>query len=231
MRDLLTAFGQAVRLLASGDAALYAIMARTLLVSGTATLLALVAGVPLGYLLARRRFAGHTLLLGLVNTGMGLPPVVVGLLVWLVLARSGPLGSLDLIYTRRAMVVAQLIIALPLIVGFTVTSIRALPERLPDLLRTLGARRWRMLRLLAGEARLGLLAAVMAGFGAIVSEVGAAMTVGGNLERSTRVLTTAIVTETSRGDVPQALALGLILLALAFAVNLVLTWAQTRGSR
>ncbi len=231
MRDLLAAFAQAFRLLASGDPALYAIMGRTLLVSGAATLLALIAGVPLGYLLARRRFAGHTLLLGLVNTGMGLPPVVVGVLVWLVLARSGPLGSLGLIYTRQAMVIAQLIIALPLIVGFTVTSIRALPDRLPDLLRTLGARRWRMLWLLAGEARLGLLAAVMAGFGAIISEVGAAMTVGGNLEQSTRVLTTAIVTETSRGDVPLALALGLILLALAFAVNLVLTWAQTRGSR
>jgi tungstate transport system permease protein len=231
MRDLLAALAQAFRLLASGDPGLYAIMARTLLVSGAATLLALLAGVPLGYLLARRRFAGHTLLLGLVNTGMGLPPVVVGLFVWLVLARSGPLGSLDLIYTRQAMVLAQFIIALPLIVGFTVTSIRALPERLPDLLRTLGAGRWRMLWLLAGEARLGLLAAVMAGFGAIISEVGASMAVGGNLEHSTRVLTTAIVTETSRGDVPLALALGLILLALAFAVNLVLTWAQTRGSR
>jgi tungstate transport system permease protein len=231
MRDLLAAFAQAFRLLVSGDPALYAIMARTLLVSGSATVLALLAGVPLGYLLARRRFAGHTLLLGLVNTGMGLPPVVVGVFVWLVLARSGPLGSLDLIYTRQAMVIAQLIIALPLIVGFTVTSIRGLPERLPDLLRTLGAGRWRMLWLLAGEARLGLLAAVMAGFGAIVSEVGASMTVGGNLEHSTRVLTTAIVTETSRGDVPLALALGLILLALAFAVNLALTWAQTRGSR
>jgi len=231
MRDLVAAFAQAFRLLASGNPGLYAIMARTLLVSGTATLLALVAGVPLGYLLARRRFAGHTLLLGLVNTGMGLPPVVVGLFVWLVLARSGPLGSLDLIYTRQAMVIAQLIIALPLIVGFTTTSIRALPERLPDLLRTLGAGRWRTLWLLAGEARLGLLAAVMAGFGAIISEVGASMTVGGNLEHSTRVLTTAIVTETSRGEVPLALALGLILLALAFAVNLVLTWAQARGSR
>jgi tungstate transport system permease protein len=231
MRDLVAALGQALRLLASGDPALYVVMGRTLLVTGTATLLALLAGVPLGYLLARRRFPGRTLLLGLVNTGMGFPPVVVGLFVWLLLARSGPLGALDLIYTRQAMVLAQFIIALPLIVGFTVTSIRSLPERLPDLLRTLGAGRWRTLWLLAGEARLGLLAAVMAGFGAIVSEVGAAMTVGGNLEQSTRVLTTALVTETSRGDVPLALALGLILLLLAFAVNLVLTLAQVRGSR
>lgn len=231
MRDLVVALGQAFRLLASGDPALYVIMARTLLVSGAATALALAAGVPLGYLLARHRFPGRTLLLGFVNTGMGLPPVVVGLFVWLLLARSGPLGGLDLIYTRRAMVLAQFIMALPLIVGFTVTSIRALPERLPDLLRTLGAGRWRTLWLLAGEARLGLLAAVMAGFGAVISEVGAAMTVGGNLEQSTRVLTTAVVTETSRGDVPLALALGLILLVLAFAVNALLTFAQMRGTR
>ncbi len=231
MRDILSALEQALRLLASGDPALYTIMGRTLLVSGVATLLALVAGVPLGYVLARHRFRGHTLVLGLVNTGMGLPPVVVGLLVWLLLTRSGPLGWLDLIYTRRAMVIAQFIIALPLVVGFTAASVRALPERLPDLLRTLGAGRWRMLWLLAGEARLGLLAAVMAGFGAIVSEVGASMTVGGNLENSTRVLTTAVVTETGRGDVPLALALGLILLAVTFLVNFVLTVAQMRGSR
>ena len=231
MRDLLSALEQALRLLASGDPALYTIMGRTLLVSGVATLLALVAGVPLGYVLARHRFRGHTVVLGLVNTGMGLPPVVVGLFVWLLLARSGPLGGLDLIYTRRAMIIAQFIIALPLVVGFTAASVRALPERLPDLLRTLGAGRWRMLWLLAGEARLGLLAAIMAGFGAIVSEVGASMTVGGNLEQSTRVLTTAVVTETSRGNVPLALALGLILLAVAFLVNLVLTVAQMRGSR
>jgi tungstate transport system permease protein len=231
MRDILSALEQALRLLASGDPALYTIMGRTLLVSGVATLLALVAGVPLGYVLARHRFRGHTLVLGLVNTGMGLPPVVVGLLVWLLLTRSGPLGWLDLIYTRRAMVIAQFIIALPLVVGFTAASVRALPERLPDLLRTLGAGRWRMLWLLAGEARLGLLAAVMAGFGAIVSEVGASMTVGGNLENSTRVLTTAVVTETGRGNVPLALALGLILLVVTFVVNLVLTAAQMRGSR
>jgi tungstate transport system permease protein len=231
VRDLLAALLQAFRLLVSGDPAVYAIIGRTLLVSGTATLLALLAGVPLGYLLARRRFPGRTLLLGLANTGMGLPPVVVGLFVWLLLTRSGPLGSLDLIYTRVAMVIAQFIIAVPLVIGFTAASIQALPEQLPDLLATLGAGRWRTLWLLGREARLGLLAALMAGFGAIISEVGASMTVGGNLEGSTRVLTTAVVTETSRGDVPLALALGLILLALAFLVNFLLTISQTRVGR
>jgi tungstate transport system permease protein len=148
--------------------------------------------------------------------------------VWLLLVRSGPFGYLDLIYTRPAMVAAQFLIATPIVVGFTVASLQALPPGLPDLLAVLGAGRVRTIWLLAREAKLGLLVAVMAGFGAIISEVGASMTVGGNLERSTRVLTTAIVTETSRGEVERALALGVLLLALSFAVNLTLTIVQQR---
>lgn len=228
MGELAAGAAEAWRLLAGADAELYAILARSLLVSGLATLLAMAVGVPLGYLLARSRFRARTLILGVVNTGMGMPPVVVGLVVWLLLTRSGPLGGLDLVYTKTAMVVAQFVIATPLVVGFTAASIQALPAQLPDLLRSLGAGRFRTLWLLAREARLGLLAAVMAGFGAIVSEVGASMTVGGNLRGSTRVLTTAIVTETGRGNLPLALALGLLLLALAFVINLVLTLVQQR---
>ncbi len=201
---------------------------RTLLISGAATALAVLLGVPAGYALARRRFPGRTLILGFVNTGMGMPPVVVGLVVWLLLVRSGPLGGFDLIYTARAMVLAQFLIATPIVIGFTAASIQALPQRLPDLLVVLGAGRVRTLWLLAREAKLGLLVAIMAAFGAIVSEVGASMIVGGNLERSTRVLTTAIVTETSRGQVERALTLGLVLLALSFAVNLALTVVQQR---
>lgn len=208
------------------DEELRAIVLRTIAVSGTATLLAMLLGVPAGYVLARRRFPGRTLLLSAVNTGMGMPPVVVGLIVWLLLVRSGPLGHLDLIYTTRAMVAAQLLIATPLVVGFAAASIQALPPRLPDLLITLGAGRLRMLWIISREARLGLLAAVMAGFGGVVSEVGASMMVGGNLRGSTRVLTTAIVTETSRGHTEQALALGAVLLALAFVANVVLTVVQ-----
>jgi tungstate transport system permease protein len=206
-----------------------AIVVRTLLVSGLATMLAVLVGVPAGYVLARRSFHGRTLLLGLVNTGMGMPPVVVGLVVWVLLVRSGPFGDLELIYTRAAMVIAQFLIATPIVIGFTTASIQSLSPRLPDLLTVLGAGRIRMLWLLAGEARLGLLVAVMAAFGAIVSEVGASMIVGGNLERSTRVLTTAIVTETSRGEIERALALGLVLLALSFVVNLTLTMVQQRA--
>lgn len=228
MGDLARGAAEALRLLLHGDAELYGIFARTLAVSGVATLLALLVGVPLGYALARSRFPGRTLLLGVVNTGMGMPPVVVGLVVWLLLTRSGPLGFLELVYTTRAMVLAQFVIATPLVVGFSAASVQALPPLLPDLLVTLGAGRLKRLWLISREARLGLLAAVMAGFGAIVSEVGASMTVGGNLRGSTRVLTTAIVTETSRGNLPVALALGIILLSLAFVVNLLLTVVQQR---
>jgi tungstate transport system permease protein len=219
---------EALTLLLGGDAELYGIILRTLLISGLATLAAMLVGIPIGYALARGRFPGRTLLLGMVNTGMGMPPVVVGLVVWLLLTRSGPFGGLELIYTRQAMILAQFVIATPLVVGFTAASIQALPPQLPDLLTSLGAGRVRTLWILSREARLGLLAAVMAGFGAIVSEVGASMTVGGNLRGSTRVLTTAIVTETGRGNLPIALALGCLLLALAFAVNLLLTLVQQR---
>jgi len=226
--DLARGMAEAARLLLSGDRELYGIILRSLMISGLATLLAMGVGVPLGYGLARGRFPGRTLVLGAVNTGMGMPPVVVGLVVWLLLTRSGPLGSLDLVYTKQAMVAAQLLIATPLVVGFTAASIQALPVQLPDLLRSLGAGRAQTLWTISREARLGLLAAVMAGFGAIISEVGASMTVGGNLRGSTRVLTTAIVTETSRGNLPLALALGLMLLVLSFAVNLLLTVLQQR---
>lgn len=231
MSDLAQGFAEALRLLGGGDPELRAIVLRSLAISAAATLLAMVIGVPLGYALARGRFRGRTALLAVVNTGMGMPPVVIGLLVWLLLTRSGPLGGLDLIYTRRAMVLAQFLIATPLVIGFSAASVQALPPQLPDLLTSLGAGRLETLWILSREARLGLLAAVMAAFGAIISEVGAAMTVGGNLRGSTRVLTTAIVTETSRGNLPLALALGLVLLLLAFVVNLMLTVLQQRRAR
>jgi len=201
---------------------------RTLAVSGLATVAALVVGVPLGYLLGRNRFRGQTFLFAAVNTGMGVPPVVIGLVVWLLLVRSGPFGALELIYTKTAMVLAQVLISAPIVVGFTAASIEALPPRLPDLLHVLGAGRLRRMWLIAREARLGLLAAVMAAFGGVVSEVGASMTVGGNLQGETRVLTTAIVTETSRGNIDRALGLGVILLTLTFTLNLGLTLIQQR---
>jgi tungstate transport system permease protein len=228
MSAFLDGVGQSWGFLAGRGSSVAVIAARTVLISGAATILSVLIGVPFGYAIAQTRFRGRTLVLGFINTAMGMPPVVVGLVVWLLLVRSGPLGSLDLIYTRGAMVIAQFLIATPIVVGFTVASLQALPPRLPDLLAVLGTGRLRTIWLLAREAKLGLLVAVMAGFGGIISEVGASMTVGGNLERSTRVLTTAIVTETSRGEVERALALGVLLLALSFAVNLALTVIQQR---
>ena len=204
------------------------IILRTLLVSGVATLAALLVGIPLGYALARSRFPGRIFVLGALNTGMGMPPVVVGLLVWLLLVRSGPLGDLGLIYTKWAMMLAQFVIATPLIAGVTAASIQSLPPEIPDLLKVLGAGRLQRLWFLCREARLGLFAAIMAAFGAVVSEVGASMTVGGNLRGETRVLTTAIVTVTSRGETSTALLLGLVLLLLAFAITLTLTFLQQR---
>lgn len=222
---------EALRLIGGGDGQLYRIAGRSLLISGSATALAMLVGVPLGYLLGRARFPARTLILAAVGTGMGMPPVVAGLVIWLLLVRSGPFGGFELIYTKQAMIIAQFLIAVPLVVAFTAASIQALPPRLPDLLATLGAGRLRTLWLLAREARLGLLAAVMAGFGAVVSEVGASMAVGGNLAGDTRVLTTAIVTETSRADTERAIAYGLVLLAMAFAIVAVLTVVQQRGGR
>jgi len=228
MEALGEGFAEAVRLIFSGDARLREIALRTIAVSGTATLLAMAAGVPAGYALARGRFPGRTILLSAVNTGMGMPPVVVGLVVWLMLVRSGPFGDLALIYTKQAMVIAQFIISVPLVVGFTAAAVQALPADLPDLLRTMGAGPLRRIWLLSREAQLGILAAIMAGFGSVVSEVGASMTVGGNIAGDTRVLTTAIVLETSRGNNANAMALGLILLGMAFAVNILLTLVQQR---
>lgn len=219
---------EAVRLWVEGDAEVIEITLRTLAISAAATGLALLIGVPLGAILALRRFPGRSLIVAAVNTGMGMPPVAVGLLIVLILWRSGPLGSLSLIYTPYAMVIAQFVLAVPLVLGFSLTSIQALPVRLLDQMRALGANRLQLLWLMMRETRLGLLAAVMAGFGAAISEVGASMQVGGNLAGDTRVLTTATVLETSAGRFEVAIALALVLVVLVFLVNLVLTAVQQR---
>lgn len=219
---------EAVRLLVSGDRAVVEIMLRTLAISGAATALALIIGIPIGAALALRRFPGRGLFVAAVNTGMGMPPVAVGLIVAMLLWRNGPLGGLGWIYSPQAMVIAQLALAGPMVVGFSLASIQAIPPRLLDQMRALGADRAQMLWLIIRESRLGLLAAVMAGFGAAISEIGASMQVGGNLAGETRVLTTATVQETGRGNFELALALVIVLVALAYAVNLLLTSVQQR---
>ena len=200
-------------------------------VSGVATAISLLIGVPIGTWLALSRFRSRGLAITVVNTGMALPPVVVGLVVAFALWRSGPLGDLSLMYTPSAMVLAEVIIATPVILGLTVAALGQLDPRLRLQIMGLGASRWQTVWWLWREARLPLLAALMAGFGSVISEVGAAMMVGGNILHQTRVLTTAIVLDVSRGDFGQAVALGIVLLALAFLVNGVLTWAQQRGPR
>jgi tungstate transport system permease protein len=217
---------EAIRLIVTLDAEVFAIATLSLAVSGTATLISLLIGVSLGSLLALNRFPGRGVALAVVNTGMGLPPVVVGLFVAVMLWRSGPLGEMNLIYTPTAMVIAQTIIATPIITGFTAAALQSLDPRLRLQILSLGASRLQMLWLLLKEARLPLLAAVMAAFGAVISEVGASIMVGGNIKDETRVLTTAMVLETSRGEFELAMALGIILLALMVVVNLVLTRIQ-----
>jgi tungstate transport system permease protein len=228
MDVLVSAVAQAVRLLVSGDPEVLRVTALSLQVSLTATALSLLVGVPLGTWLALAQFPGRRLLLGLVNTGMGMPPVVAGLLITVLLWRSGPLGELRLLYTPTAIVVAQFVLAAPMVTGLTVAAMQQLNPRLRLQILALGATRWQLLGLLVRETRLPLLAAVMAGFGAVVSEVGASMMVGGNIPGQTRVLTTATVLETSKGNFDLALALGLLLLTLIYAVNLALTWLQQR---
>ena len=223
------ALGEAIRLLFGGDAATWEIIVRSLQVSLTATAIAFAIGVPLGMALAFGRFRGRRVTHAAVNTGMGLPPVVVGLFLTVLLWRAGPLGALDLLYTPAAMVIAQAVIALPLVAGISAAALQQVDPDFRLQMEALGATRARALWTVVVEARLPLLAAVMAAFGAVVSEVGAATMVGGNIAGQTRVLTTAAVLETSRGDFAAAIAVGLILLALAFAVNLVLTAAQQRG--
>lgn len=225
--------GAAVResfwLLVHGDRHVWAITLRSLAVSGMATLVSLIVGVPLGMALALTRFRGRTLLLGLVNTGMGLPPVVVGLVTVVLLWRNGPFGGLRLLYTWKALVIAQAVLSLPVIAGFAAAGVQSLDPRLRLQLLGLGASRLQAGWLLVQEARLLLLAAIIAGFGAAISEVGASMQVGGNVQGRTRILTTAIVLESGRGDFDIALALGIILLALTFAVTILLTVMQQRA--
>ncbi|MEK6661588.1 MAG: ABC transporter permease [candidate division NC10 bacterium] len=220
---------QAILLLVRGDPEVLGIALLSLQVSGSATLLSLLVGIPLGTVLALTRFPGRNFAMSLVNTGMGLPPVVVGLFVTIFLWRSGPLGFLELLYTPTAIVIAQLVIAGPIVTGLTMTAVQQVNPRLRLQLVGLGASRLQVVWLLLKEARLPLLAAVMAGFGAVISEIGASIMVGGNIYRQTRVLTTATVLETSKGNFEMAIALSLLLLLLTFAVNWALTWIQQRG--
>jgi len=213
------------------DSEILEITVLSLQVSATATVISLLIGLPLGTWLALGNFRARSFILSIINTGMALPPVVVGLVVAMSLWRSGPLGDLRLIYTPVAIIIAQTIIAAPVVTGLTAAALAALDPRLQQQLLGLGASRVQMIWHLWREARLPLLAALMAGFGSVISEVGASMMVGGNIRGQTRVLTTAIVLETSKGEFERALALSTLLLVLTYLINLALTWIQQKGAR
>jgi len=219
---------EALRLLFTLDPEVLGITLLSLKVSVSATLVSLFLGIGAGLVIALNRFPGKHLLISLINTGMGLPPVVVGLFVTILLWRNGPLGFFGILYTPTAIILAQAIIATPIIAGISVAALQQLPPNLRLQILSLGASRRQMVWLLVKEARLPLLAAVMAGFGGVISEVGASIMVGGNIKGYSRVLTTATVMETGRGDFDVAIALSVILLLLAFSVNAVLTHLQQR---
>ncbi len=221
----------AIQSILSGDREVLAITLLSLEISLAATCVSMVTGVTAGTFIALREFPGRGLVVSLVNTGMGVPPVVVGLVVTILLWRSGPLGGFELLYTPAAIIIGQVVIATPVVTGISMAAMQQLHPDLRLQILALGATRVQTLWMLVREARLPLLAAVMAGFGSIISEVGAAIMLGGNIKGHTRVLTTATVMETGKGNFDIARSLGFTLLAIAFAVNGALSYIQQRGRR
>lgn len=228
---ILEGIKKAFWLLVSFDREVFGITFLSIKVSGSATLISLFIGISVGAGVALTRFPGRRIVVSLINTGMALPPVVVGLFVTISLWRNGPLGFMGILYTPLAMIIAQAIIATPIVMGITLAAVQQLPAKLRLQILALGATRLQMLWILVKEAKLPLLAAVMAGFGGVISEVGASIMVGGNIKGYSRVLTTATVMETSRGNFDVAIALSIILLLLAYVINLVLTQVQQRERR
>ena len=230
MDDIITGFLQAVQLIFSLDPALYEIISLSLRVSGTALAISVAAGVPIGAALGLSRVRARGFITALLYTGMGLPPVVAGLFIYLMLSRSGPLGVLGWLFTPSAMIVAQVIISFPLVTGLTMTAVQGVDPALRIQVRSLGATRWQETWAVLSQAQVGVTAAIVAAFGSIISEVGAVMLVGGNIEGKTRVLTTAIVLNTRTGAFDLAIALGIILLALAFVANVAMLQLQRHAA-
>jgi tungstate transport system permease protein len=229
MDAILGGLVKAFSLLASFDPGLYSIISLSLKVSGLSVAIAAMLGIPAGALCALGRFPGRGLLITILNTLMGLPPVVAGLVVYLFMSRSGPLGFLGLLYSPAAMVVAQAVIAFPIVAALTWSAVSSVDNRVAETAATLGAAPGAVRRRVVTEARLGVFSAVIAGFGRATAEVGAVLMVGGNIAGFTRVMTTAIVMETGKGDFTLAVALGLVLLMISFFVNLLLRRWQGRG--
>jgi tungstate transport system permease protein len=229
IQTFLDGLREAIRLIVSLDPVVVEIAARSLAVTAGALAISVVIGAPLGAWFALTTFPGKQIITTLIYTGMGLPPVVVGLVVYLFLSRSGALGDLGWLFSIKAMVIAQTIIATPIIIGVTMSSVAAIPSALGLQLQSLGATRLQAMVTILREARMGVIVGLAAGFGSIISEVGAVMLVGGNIDGHTRVLTTAIVLETRQGNFDLALAFGIILLTLSFLSNFLLVLLQQPG--
>ncbi|MEM5493814.1 ABC transporter permease [Hoeflea sp. AS16] len=221
MQDFAGAFGLAFGLIASGDADLFEIVGLSMRVSLSALVLSCLIGFPFGALLVVRKFFGRGIVIALVNSMMGFPPVVIGLLVYLALSRAGPMGWLGLLYSPTAMIIAQTLLIAPIVAALSRQVLEALQAEYDEQFRSLGISRGRAMLALIVDGRYGLLTVALAGFGRAIAEVGAVIIVGGNIEHLTRVMTTAIALETSKGDLGMALALGIILMSIAVSVNLV----------
>jgi tungstate transport system permease protein len=231
MQDFAAAFTEAFGLVASGDGELVAIVALSLRVTFTALLIACVIGLPLGAALGAMRFAGRRTIGLLASAMMGLPPVVVGLLLYMLLSNAGPLGPLQLLYTPTAMIIAQAVLVTPIVTALTQQVIEALNAEYDEQLRIMGLSRRERLATLLWEGRFSLVTVALAGFGRAIAEVGAVMIVGGNIDHLTRVMTTAIALETSKGELALAMALGMVLMALALAVNALVQGLRLAGER
>lgn len=229
MALLIDGFIKAWQMIISGDPEVLKITLLTLRVSMTAILFSTLIGIPLGIFLGLVQFPGRKIVLVLINIGMGLPPVVAGLWITIFLWRSGPLGWLSWLYTPTAIVLAQILVSLPIIIGLTSTAFQQMDDKFLMQLKALGATKWQTLLLLLRETKIAILAAVIAGLGRILAEVGAAMMVGGNLRGETRILTTSIVMEVSKGNFDIALALSFILMFIAFMITFALTFLQQRS--
>lgn len=226
MSFLLEGVRKGILLLFTQDPEVLSVLKLSLFVSASAVLIAVIIGVPLGSIIAIKKFPLKKIVIAFINTSMGLPPVVVGLIAALFLSRNGPLGFLQWLYTPWGMILAQVIIAAPIVTGLSLSAMQSVEPKLFNQILALGATTWQALFVILKEIRISILAAIIAGFGSIISEVGAVMMVGGNIKHQTRVLTTAVVLETHMGNFDVAIALGLILLTMSFIINAALTFIQ-----
>lgn len=231
MGFILSGVKKGILLLVTFNPEVLAVLRLSLFVSLFAVSVAIIIAVPLGSIIAVKKFPLKKIVIALINTSMGLPPVVVGLVVALFLSRSGPLGYLQWLYTAKGMILAQTIIATPIVTGLSLAAMQSVDPKLYKQILSLGATTWQAILVLLKEIRLSVLAAVIAGFGSVVSEVGAVMIIGGNIKNQTRVLTTAVVLETQMGNFDIAIALGLVLLVMSFIINLALTYIQQHKAK